>query len=191
MDFSIMVYAVIALVGVAIGWLFASYQHAQQKAEQLAEREEMVAELSAAKQQITQSEHWRAECELLNNEVRSLQSINTSLEADLREVTTRMEAAQQHADDKIRQMINSEQRLSVRLNILNVANHTDITQLLASHFEHGFIDISKDHFASFSDQAGEFRCQVAGATSQIQHGLPAAYAAAINRESLPQTMNTK
>ena len=94
MDFSIMVYAVIALVGVAIGWLFASYQHAQQKAEQLAEREEMVAELSAAKQQITQSEHWRAECELLNNEVRSLQSINTSLEADLREVTTRMEAAQ-------------------------------------------------------------------------------------------------
>jgi DNA recombination protein RmuC len=38
------------LVGVAIGWLFASYQHAQQKAEQLAEREEMVAELSAAKQ---------------------------------------------------------------------------------------------------------------------------------------------
>ena len=79
MDFSIMVYAVIALVGVAIGWLFASYQHAQQKAEQLAEREEMVAELSAAKQQITQSEHWRAECELLNNEVRSLQSINTSL----------------------------------------------------------------------------------------------------------------
>ncbi len=86
MDFSIMVYAVIALVGVAIGWLFASYQHAQQKAEQLAEREEMVAELSAAKQQITQSEHWRAECELLNNEVRSLQSINTSLEADLREV---------------------------------------------------------------------------------------------------------
>ena len=75
MDFSIMVFAVIALVGVAIGWLFASYQHAQQKAEQLAEREEMVAELSAAKQQITQSEHWRAECELLNNEVRSLQSI--------------------------------------------------------------------------------------------------------------------
>ncbi len=80
----------------------------------------MVAELSAAKQQITQSEHWRAECELLNNEVRSLQSINTSLEADLREVTTRMEAAQQHADDKIRQMINSEQRLSEQFE--NLAN---------------------------------------------------------------------
>ncbi|MDI8978014.1 MFS transporter, partial [Salmonella enterica subsp. enterica serovar Lubbock] len=36
----------------------------------------------------------------------------TSLEADLREVTTRLEATQQHAEDKIRQMINSEQRLS-------------------------------------------------------------------------------
>ncbi|XNM48124.1 hypothetical protein ACLK17_23925 [Escherichia coli] len=45
-----MVYAVIALVGVAIGWLFPSYRHAQQKASELAEREEMVAELSAAKQ---------------------------------------------------------------------------------------------------------------------------------------------
>ncbi len=31
MDFSIIVYAIIALVSVVIGWLFASYQHAQQK----------------------------------------------------------------------------------------------------------------------------------------------------------------
>ena len=46
-DFSIMVYAVIALVGVAIGWLFASYQHAQQKAEQLAEREDLSGGRSA------------------------------------------------------------------------------------------------------------------------------------------------
>ncbi len=30
-DITIMVYAVIALVSVAIGWLIASYQHAQQK----------------------------------------------------------------------------------------------------------------------------------------------------------------
>ena len=111
MDISIIIYAVIALVGIALGWLIASYQHAQQKAEQFAEREEMVAALSAAKQQLAQSEHWRDECELLNNELRSLRSINTSLEADLREVTQRMEATQQHAEDKIRQMINSKQRL--------------------------------------------------------------------------------
>jgi DNA recombination protein RmuC len=53
-DISILIYAVIALVGVAIGWLISSYQHAQQKADQLAEREEIVAELSAAKQQLAQ-----------------------------------------------------------------------------------------------------------------------------------------
>lgn len=112
MDISIIVYAAIALAGLVIGWLISSYQHAQHKAEQLLDREEMVAELSAAKQQLAQSSHWRDECELLNNELRNLRDINTSLEADLREVTTRLESTQLHAEDKIRQMINSEQRLS-------------------------------------------------------------------------------
>ncbi len=157
MDFSIMVYAVIALVGVAIGWLFASYQYAQQKAEQLAEREEMVAELSAAKQQITQSEHWRAECELLNNEVRSLQSINTSLEADLREVTTRMEAAQQHADDKIRQMINSEQRLSEQFE--NLANRI---------FEHSNRRVDEQNRQSLNSLLSPLREQLDGFRRQVQ-----------------------
>lgn len=92
MDISILIYAVIALVGVGAGWLISSYQHAQQKADQLAEREEIVADLSAAKQQVALSEHWRDECELLNNELRNLRDINTSLEADLREVTTRLES---------------------------------------------------------------------------------------------------
>ncbi|HBX13109.1 MAG TPA: DNA recombination protein RmuC, partial [Leclercia adecarboxylata] len=87
MDISVLFYAVIALVSIGVGWLLASYQHAQQKAEQLAEREEMVADLSALKQQTAQSGHWRDECELLNNELRNLRDINTSLEADLREVT--------------------------------------------------------------------------------------------------------
>ena len=45
MDISVLIYMVIALVSVGMGWLIASYQHAQQKAEQLAEREEIVAEL--------------------------------------------------------------------------------------------------------------------------------------------------
>ncbi|MTH47620.1 DNA recombination protein RmuC [Escherichia alba] len=112
MAVSIIMYAMIALAGMAIGWLFAGYQHALQKAGQLAEREELVAGLSAAKQQLAQNVHWREECELLNNELRNLRSINTSLEVDLREVTTRLQATQQHAEDKIRQMINSEQRLS-------------------------------------------------------------------------------
>ena len=120
MDISILFYAVIALISVGVGWLFASYQHAQQKADQLAEREEMVAALSALKQQAAQSGHWRDECELLNNELRNLRDINTSLEADLREVTTRLESTQLHKEDKIRQMMNSEQRLSEQFE--NLAN---------------------------------------------------------------------
>jgi len=100
-DISFLIYAVIALVGAGVGWLISSYQHAQQKADQLAEREEIVAELSATKQQLAQSAHWRDECELLNNELRNLRDINTSLEADLREVTTRLESTQLHAEDKI------------------------------------------------------------------------------------------
>ena len=77
-------------------------------------------ELSATKQQLALSDHWRDECELLNNELRNLRDINTSLEADLREVTTRLESTQLHAEDKIRQMINSEQRLSEQFE--NLAN---------------------------------------------------------------------
>lgn len=117
----------------------------------------MVAELSAAKQQITQSEHWRAECELLNNEVRSLQSINTSLEADLREVTTRMEAAQQHADDKIRQMINSEQRLSEQFE--NLANRI---------FEHSNRRVDEQNRQSLNSLLSPLREQLDGFRRQVQ-----------------------
>lgn len=117
----------------------------------------MVAELSAAKQQITQSEHWRAECELLNNEVRSLQSINTSLEADLREVTTRMEAVQQHADDKIRQMINSEQRLSEQFE--NLANRI---------FEHSNRRVDEQNRQSLNSLLSPLREQLDGFRRQVQ-----------------------
>ena len=157
MDFSIMVYAVIALVGVAIGWLFASYQHAQQKAEQLAEREEMVAELSAAKQQLAQGSHWRDECELLNNELRNLRDINTSLEADLREVTTRLESTRIHAEDKIRQMANSEQRLSEQFE--NLANRI---------FEHSNRRVDEQNRQSLHGLLTPLREQLDGFRRQVQ-----------------------
>ncbi len=55
----------------------------------------------------------------LINELRSLHSI-IPLEADLREVTTRLEATQQQCEDKTVRMINSEQRLSEQFE--NLAN---------------------------------------------------------------------
>ena len=121
MDISIIMSAVAALaVGLIVGWL-ATKAHADQiRADLIEERRELDIELSAARQQLVQESHWREECELLNNELRSLRDINASLEADLREVTTRLESTQLHAEDKIRQMVNSEQRLSEQFE--NLAN---------------------------------------------------------------------
>ena len=116
-----MMSAVLALAaGLLVGWLATKARADQIRADLIEERRELDIALSAARQQLSQEAHWRDECELLNNELRSLHSINTSLEADLREVTTRLEATQQHAEDKIRQMINSEQRLSEQFE--NLAN---------------------------------------------------------------------
>ena len=121
MDLSIIISAVIALAaGLMVGWLATKARADQIRADLIEERRELDIELSAARQQLVQEAHWREECELLNNELRSLRDINTSLEADLREVTTRLESTQLHAEDKIRQMANSEQRLSEQFE--NLAN---------------------------------------------------------------------
>lgn len=79
MDITLMISAVVALAaGAVIGWL-ATKAHADQiRADLIEERRELDIELSAARQQLAQEAHWRSECELLNNELRSLHSINTS-----------------------------------------------------------------------------------------------------------------
>lgn len=118
MEISLLLMVAVALVGALTGWLGASLRNAQRQAALLAEQRDLYGELSAARQQLTQSEHWRDECGLLDNELRSLREINSSLEADLREVSTRLETTRMNADDKLRQMINSEQRLSEQFEIL-------------------------------------------------------------------------
>ncbi|WNN48440.1 DNA recombination protein RmuC [Siccibacter colletis] len=118
MEISLLLMVAVALVGALTGWLGASLRNAQRQAALLAEQRDLYGELSAARQQLAQSEHWRDECALLDNELRSLREINSSLEADLREVSTRLETTRMNADDKLRQMINSEQRLSEQFEIL-------------------------------------------------------------------------
>ena len=157
MDIAILIYFLVALAGVALGWLAASYRVAQQRAEQLAEERDIYGELSAAKQQLAQNAHWREECELLNNELRSLREINTSLEADLREVTTRLEATQHHAEDKIRQMINSEQRLSELFE--NLANRI---------FEHSNRRVDEQNRQSLNSLLTPLREQLDGFRRQVQ-----------------------
>ncbi len=121
MDISLIISAAVALlVGAAFGWL-ATKSHADRlRADFTEERHDLEIALNTAEQQLAQNGHWREECDLLNNELRSLREINTSLEADLREVTTRLESTQLHAEDKIRQMVSSEQRLSEQFE--NLAN---------------------------------------------------------------------
>lgn len=157
MDIAILIYFLVALAGVALGWLAASYRVAQQRAEQLADERDIYGELSAAKQQLAQNAHWREECELLNNELRSLREINTSLEADLREVATRLEATQHHAEDKIRQMINSEQRLSEQFE--NLANRI---------FEHSNRRVDEQNRQSLNSLLTPLREQLDGFRRQVQ-----------------------
>jgi DNA recombination protein RmuC len=159
-DIAILIYGLVALAGVALGWLAASYRVAQQRAEQLADERDVYAELSAAKQQLAQNAHWRDECELLNNELRSLREINTSLEADLREVTTRLEATQLHAEDKIRQMINSEQRLSGQFE--NLANRI---------FEHSNRRVDEQNRQSLNSLLTPLREQLDGFRRQVQESF--------------------
>jgi DNA recombination protein RmuC len=104
-----------------------------------------------------QEAHWRDECELLNNELRSLRDINTSLEADLREVTTRLESTQLHAEDKIRQMINSEQRLSEQFE--NLANRI---------FEHSNRRVDEQNRQSLNSLLTPLREQLDGFRRQVQ-----------------------
>ncbi|VTN13078.1 DNA recombination protein rmuC [Raoultella terrigena] len=121
MDISIIISAIAALVvGLVVGWLATKAAADQTRADLIEERRELDIELSSARQQLVQAAHWRDECELLNNELRSLRDINSSLEADLREVTTRLESTRLNAEEKVRQMVNSEQRLSEQFE--NLAN---------------------------------------------------------------------
>ncbi|MCS2151095.1 DNA recombination protein RmuC [Scandinavium goeteborgense] len=158
MDISIILSAVAALiVGAAFGWL-ASKSHADRlRADFIEERHELDIELNAAKQQLAQNTHWRDECELLNNELRSLREINTSLEADLREVSTRLESTQLHAEDKIRQMVNSEQRLSEQFE--NLANRI---------FEHSNRRVDEQNRQSLHGLLTPLREQLDGFRRQVQ-----------------------
>lgn len=161
MDISVIVSVAAALiVGGAFGWL-ATKSHADRlRADFTEERHELELALGAAREQLAQNGHWREECELLNNELRSLREINTSLEADLREVTTRLEATQLHAEDKLRQMIGSEQRLNAQFE--NLANRI---------FEHSSRRVDEQNRQSLHGLLTPLREQLDGFRRQVQESF--------------------
>lgn len=160
MAFSQLLIVAVALVGIITGWLAASLRAAQRQAMLLGEQRDLYGELSAARQELAQNQHWREECRLLDGELRNLREINSSLEADLREVSTRLETTRLNADDKIRQMINSEQRLSEQFEIL--ANRI---------FEQSHRRVEEQNRQSLGSMLSPLREQLDGFRRQVQESF--------------------
>nr|WP_237723217.1 DNA recombination protein RmuC [Cronobacter sakazakii] len=133
---------------------------AQYKADLLAEQRDIYGELSAAREALAHNQHWRDECDLLNNELRNLREINSSLESDLREVTTRLKATQVHAEEKLRQMMSSEQRLSEQFE--NLANRI---------FEQSRRQVDEQNRQSLNGLLSPLREQLDGFRRQVQESF--------------------
>ena len=71
-------------------------------------------------QQIVSRNEWQTEYDNLNQELRLLREINASQEAEIRELTIRLEETRLSAEEKQRLLINSEQRLNTQFE--NLAN---------------------------------------------------------------------
>ncbi len=148
MDQQLIISIILALAGLAIGWVLAqlraSQQHgsfiterrlqeaAQQRQQQqldqlqlqLQQREQELRQLhgaySGAQERLQQLDYWRAESEQLSRELRNQLEVNSAQEAELREVTIRLEETRFAAEEKQRLLTNSEQRLSAQFE--NLAN---------------------------------------------------------------------
>lgn len=150
----------IALLAALIGWLVASLRATQRQALLQEEQRELYGELTAARQELQLNQHWRDECEQLNRELRTQLEINSGQEADIRELTTLLEQTRLNADDKQRQMINSEQRLSEQFE--NLANRI---------FEHSGRKVEEQNRQSLNVLLSPLREQLDGFRRQVQESF--------------------
>lgn len=101
--------------------LKAERQQGQQYAHQAElELRNLHSELAGSREKLQGLVHWQSECEQLNQELRAQREINSAQEAELREVSTRLDETRMSAEDKQRLLINSEQRLTSQFE--NLAN---------------------------------------------------------------------
>lgn len=103
----------------------AALQMTQQRNEQQLRQSELEqrnlhSQLAANSEKLQQFAHWRNECEQLNQELRTQREINSAQEAELREVTIRLEETRLATEEKQRLLLNSEQRLTTQFE--NLAN---------------------------------------------------------------------
>ncbi|CDG22718.1 DNA recombination protein rmuC homolog [Xenorhabdus poinarii G6] len=97
-------------------WL-SVHQKIQQKEQAL---RELYSQLAVSHEKLEQSHYWHAECDQLNQALLAQREVNRVQEAELRELSTRLEENKLAAEEKQHLLINSEQRLSIQFE--NLAN---------------------------------------------------------------------
>ncbi|MEJ5064205.1 DNA recombination protein RmuC [Erwinia sp. MYb375] len=116
--------------------------------------------LAAAGEKLHQLDHWRGESEQLNRELRNQLEINASQEAELREVTIRLEETRMAAEEKQRLLVNSEQRLNAQFE--NLANRI---------FENSGRRVDEQNRQSLHGLITPLREQLEGFRRQVQEGF--------------------
>ncbi|WP_455820858.1 DNA recombination protein RmuC [Pseudomonas cerasi] len=116
--------------------------------------------LAAAGEKLHQLDHWRSETEQLNRELRNQLEINASQEAELREVTIRLEETRIAAEEKQRLLVNSEQRLNAQFE--NLANRI---------FENSGRRVDEQNRQSLHGLITPLREQLEGFRRQVQEGF--------------------
>lgn len=173
-----------SLTGLFVGWLFcymylqkrhfqreAEYRVLEQENRQLYQENQDIknihrqnelefrqlhSQLAAAQEKLHQQGLWREEYELLNQELRAVREVNSAQEAELREVTIRLEETRLTAEEKQRLLISSEQRLSTQFE--NLANRifANSERRLDEHSQMGLDKV----LAPLREQLEGFRRQV-------------------------------
>ncbi|MBC8948059.1 DNA recombination protein RmuC [Xenorhabdus sp. TS4] len=134
-------------------WLSVQ-QRIQQKEQEL---RELYSQLAVSHEKLEQSHYWRTECDQLNQELRAQREINSVQEAELRELSTRLEETRLAAEEKQRLLINSEQRLSTQFE--NLANRI---------FEQNQRRTDEYHCQNLNNLLMPFREQLEGFRRQVQ-----------------------
>ena len=184
MDQQLIISGALALAGLGIGWIIAQlragHQHAsftterrlleqaqqrqqqqlEQLQQQLQQREQELRQLhgtlSGAQERLQQLDYWRAESEQLSRELRNQLEVNSAQEAELREVTIRLEETRFAAEEKQRLLTNSEQRLSAQFE--NLANRI---------FENSGKRVDEQNRQSLNSLIGPLREQLDGFRRQV------------------------
>ncbi|MFC0141346.1 DNA recombination protein RmuC [Erwinia mallotivora] len=134
-------------------------QQQQQKQNEL-ELRQLYGSLSAAQEKLQHLDHWRSEAEQLTRELRNQLEINSAQEAELREVTIRLEETRMAAEEKQRLLTNSEQRLNAQFE--NLANRI---------FENSGRRVDEQNRQSLNGLIAPLREQLEGFRRQVQEGF--------------------